>query len=524
MVLLAQACGSEDGKKKSPPSKFTPGEGGENAGGNPNAGGGETTAGTAGSSGSGATSGNGAGGEPTTPGGDGGATGMTGEAGMPSTGDAGMPGVNGGAGGATDPGSDCPTGKDECDGNPLTVCEQSLNLVTSCGACNVTCQSTNASVICDPVELECKITDCNAGFGSCDGNEANGCETNLVSNAEHCGSCNRDCAALGSTCATNRCDKVTLQQNISLGATSWAFGPSGAFHMGYYDYIVRRLPLDGAAPVTIWDPVNKTAGMESLLVNGTDVFWAERGTGAFTSALLKKSVTDSAATLPTLVFTPEYQPTYLRIQGNAFYWMSGDYQSGDPAGYVYTRALNAAQNEPGTRIVNVDQGNHGAVLAFATTSDALYWVTSSALNGAANELRTTPLAGGTPVPVPPVAGAGTVTAVNSGYGVPVLQAVGDTIYFNRNVGTDAKNGIYKFKTGDAQPTLVTTAEDINTMIVDDEFVYYASQNVTGIFKAPLTGGAGVQISDGAWTRIVGQEGKFLYAYGYGANNMYKVIK
>jgi hypothetical protein len=294
--------------------------------------------------------------------------------------------------------------------------------------------------------------------------------------------------------------------------------------MGSYDYVLRRLPLDGASAATVWDPVTKTAGMESLLVTATDVIWAERGGGAFTSAVLKKSISDGAAALPELLFTPEYQPIFLRIEGNAFYWMSGDYQSGDPGGFVYTRSLSAPQNEPGTRIVNVDQGTHGSMLAFTTTSDALYWVTLSSANGAANELRTTPLAGGTPVAVPPVAGAGTVTAVHSGYGVPVLQAIGDTVYFNRNVDTDAKNGIYSFKTGDTQPTLITTAEDVNTMVVDDEYVYYASQNVTGIFKAPLSGGAGVQISDGAWTRIVGQEGKFLYAYGYGVNNMYKIIK
>lgn len=364
MVLLAQACGSEDGKKKSPPSKFMPGEGGESAGGNPNAGGSESTAGTAGSSGSGATSGSGAGGEPMTPGGEGGTTGMTGDGGMPATGE-------GGASGSPSTGDDCPEGKAECDGDPLTVCEQSLNLVTSCGDCNTTCQSTNASVICDPVALECKITDCTSGFGSCDGDPSNGCETNLVSNANHCGSCGRDCAALGSTCATNRCDKITLQQNIILGPESWAFGPSGAYHADGYNYVVRRLPLDGAPPVTIWAPVNKTPGTESLLVTATDVLWAERGSAAFTSAVLKKSISDPAGTNPVLLFTPEYQPTYLRIQGNAYYWMTGDYQAENIAGYVYTRAINAPQSEPGTRIVNVNQGSWGNIEAFQPTTDAL---------------------------------------------------------------------------------------------------------------------------------------------------------
>ncbi len=297
------------------------------------------------------------------------------------------------------------------------------------------------------------------------------------------------------------------------------------YNFSSYPYAVKRMPLDGAAPVTVWAPVNKTGGTASLLINGNDVIWAERGATTFSSPVLKKAVSAAPGALPTILFTPEYQPVYLRIQGNAYYWMSGDYQSGDPAGYVYTRSLsNTDVNEPGTRIVNVDQGTHGAVLAFQPTSDALYWVTLSAANGKANELRMTGLNGGTPVAVPPVAGGGTETAVTSGYGVPLLRAIGDTLCFNRNVDDSFLNGIYSFKKGDAKPTQIVSAENVNTMMVDDEFVYYASQNVTGIFKAPLTGGVCVQITDGGWTRIVGQEGKFLYAYGYGVNNLFKIIK
>lgn len=511
---MSQACGSEDDKKTARPNKpyAGAGEGGtaSNFGGSSN-----DAAGIDGS---------GDGGTPAK-GGDGGTT-NNGDAGTTSNGDAGTTG-NGTAGAGGELGDGCEAGTAECDGDPLTVCEQALNLVTSCGGCDVTCKSTNGSVICNEETLACEVTGCNNGFGSCDDNGANGCETNLVSNAANCGECGRNCAALGSLCSVDHCDKITLQTNFTAGANTWAFASSGMYNFSSYPYAVKRLPLDGAAPVTVWAPVNKTGGLESLLINGSDVIWAERGTGGtqFTSPVLKKAISAAPAALPTVLFTPEYQPIFLRIQGNAYYWMSGDYQSGDPGGYVYTRSLsNTDVNEPGTRIVNVDQGNHGAVLAFQPTSDALYWVTLSATNGTANEMRHTGLNGGTPVAVPPVAGGGTETRVNTGYGVPVLRAIGDTLYFNRNVDDGFLNGIYSFKKGDAAPTQIVSAENVNTMVVDDEFVYYASQNVTGIFKAPLTGGAGVQITDGNWTRIVGQEGKFLYAYGYGAPNLYKIIK
>jgi hypothetical protein len=514
-VLTSQACGSEDGKKSSRPDKeYTgAGEGGASSDGG-------------GSANDGGTSSRPDGGTP----GEAGAIG-SGDAGSPgggTSGTAGTAGTSGASGAGGDPGDGCEAGKAECDGNPLTVCEQALNLVTSCGACDVTCKSTNGSVICNEETLECEVTGCNTGFGSCDGDDSNGCETNLVSNASNCGACGRDCAALGSTCLVDRCDKITLQTSYIAGANSWAFAPSGVYHLSGYPYSVKRLPLDGATPVTVWAPVNKTGGLESLLVLGSDVIWAERGAGgtSFTSLVLKKSISAAAATLPTVLFTPEYQPTFMRVQGNAYYWMSGDYQSGDPGGYVYTRSLTSTDvNDPGTRIVTLDQGTHGAVLAFQATSDALYWVTLSATNGKANELRTTGLNGGTPVAVPPVVGGGTETRVNSGYGVPVLQVIGDTLYFNRNVDDSFLNGIYSYKKGDEAPTQIVSAENVNTMLVDDEYVYYAMQNVAGIFKAPLSaGGAGVQITDGGWTRIIGEEGKFLYGYGYGVSNMFKIIK
>jgi hypothetical protein len=505
-IGLTQACGSNDDKKSSPRKpRPSAGEAGESSG-----------SGARGSEGG--APGTGDGGMPAS-----GATAATAATGA-TVGDAGNTG-SGEAGSGGEPGGGCPSGTAECDGDPLTVCEQALNLVTSCGACDITCKSTNGSVVCNEETLECEVTGCNNGYGSCDGNEANGCETNLVSNATNCGACGRSCEALGSTCMVDHCDKITLQTGYTAGATTWAFAPSGMYHLSGYPYSVKRLPLDGGAPVTVWAPVNKTGGLETLVVTATEVFWAERGTQPFTSLVLKKSILDAPATLPQVVFSPEYQPTFLHVRGNAYYWMSGDYQSGDPAGYVYTRALAAPVDEPGTRIVTVDQGTHGSVLAFQSTSDALYWVTVSATNGKANELRTTPLAGGTPTAVPPVVGGGTETRVNSGYGVPVLQAVGDTLYFNRNVDDSFLNGVYSFKKGDAAPKQIVSAENVNTMLVDDEYVYYASQNVAGIFKAPLAGGgAGVQITDGAWTRIVGQEGKFLYAYGYGVSNLYKIIK
>ncbi len=41
----------------------------------------------------------------------------------------------------------------------------------------------------------CGVASCATGFGDCDGNAANGCETDLRTTAAHCGACGAPCAA-----------------------------------------------------------------------------------------------------------------------------------------------------------------------------------------------------------------------------------------------------------------------------------------------------------------------------------------
>lgn len=513
VVLLAQACGSEDGKKNAP-NRFNPNDGGENAGGQANAGGTESS-GTAGSSGSGATSGNGAGGDPT-PGG--GTTGMTGDGGMSSEGGSTMTGEGGLSG---MPGDSCEPGFGNCDADP--DCEQNFNLVTSCGACDKTCNSTQATIACE--DEACVIKSCNAGYGDCANGAEDGCETALNNNAANCGACGRDCAALGSTCSVDKCNEIPLQNGQSFGYHSWAYSPHGLLWVGYYNYTLVRYPLNGDPKQTIWDAPGK-ANVDlggGLVVVGDEVYWSELGTGGndFTSAVYKKSITAPADQLPTLAFAPEWKPIFLRRQGNALYWFSGDYQSGEMYAYAYTRALSAPLNDAGTKIVNVDQGAHDNMEDFNVTSDALYWVSNQANTGTAYELRTTPLSGGTPTAVPPVSAAYPTTAVSNYYGQVNLQVVGATVYFNRDAN-DAADGIYSYKAGDAAPTQIVLGDNITSMVVDGDYVYYARQNIAGLYRARLTGSAGTLIADDYFTRVIAADAQYLYAMNGTA--LFKIIK
>jgi Stigma-specific protein, Stig1 len=132
----------------------------------------------------------------------------------------------------------CRPGFGDCDGNAANGCEASLDTTTNCGACRVACNSMNP--ICDLAMGRCvsgcssgtrcgeicvdttnTVTNCgscgnvcptpanamptcaasrcgftcNAGFGDCDGNTANGCETNLSTSSLHCGRCGTTCSS-----------------------------------------------------------------------------------------------------------------------------------------------------------------------------------------------------------------------------------------------------------------------------------------------------------------------------------------
>ena len=85
----------------------------------------------------------------------------------------------------------CPAGFKDCNNNPADGCETPINTIANCGACGKSCTFPNASALCSGGS--CALGTCNSGFGNCDGNSANGCETPL-SSISNCGSCGKSCS------------------------------------------------------------------------------------------------------------------------------------------------------------------------------------------------------------------------------------------------------------------------------------------------------------------------------------------
>ncbi len=100
----------------------------------------------------------------------------------------------------------CASGFGECDGNGANGCETNLAITTAhCGACGRACNPANATAAC--MASACAIAACNAGFADCNSSVGDGCEVNVTNSVSHCGSCGRACTVGNGTpgCAGGAC-------------------------------------------------------------------------------------------------------------------------------------------------------------------------------------------------------------------------------------------------------------------------------------------------------------------------------
>ncbi len=106
----------------------------------------------------------------------------------------------------------CDPGYADCNGNPADGCE--VNTLTDpmrCGSCTNACNLANAVEGCSAGS--CTVASCDPGFGDCDRAAANGCEINLQTDVTRCGTCSNTCnltrateACVAGACAVASCD------------------------------------------------------------------------------------------------------------------------------------------------------------------------------------------------------------------------------------------------------------------------------------------------------------------------------
>lgn len=109
--------------------------------------------------------------------------------------------------------SDCASGWADCDGDGIDCETDIANDPNNCGGCGNVCDLDHATADC--VAQACVVDTCETDWGDCDGQNPNGCETDLTSTSAHCGFCGRECqfdhgsaACQDSDCVLTGCDDL----------------------------------------------------------------------------------------------------------------------------------------------------------------------------------------------------------------------------------------------------------------------------------------------------------------------------
>jgi hypothetical protein len=111
----------------------------------------------------------------------------------------------------------CNQGFAHCPGQPGTNCETSTNTdVNNCGSCGKVCGSNHASPSCQGGTC---VLICAPGFGDCDHDPTNGCETPLTT-VGNCGACGAVCTTQNGTPA---CNTATTPATCGVGACSMGY-------------------------------------------------------------------------------------------------------------------------------------------------------------------------------------------------------------------------------------------------------------------------------------------------------------
>jgi hypothetical protein len=108
----------------------------------------------------------------------------------------------------------CNDGYADCDLDVTNGCETDVNVdMAHCGGCNLACDFANASEQC--VGGDCVFNTCEQGFADCDNDPSNGCEVELATDLDHCGTCNNACDLdhATATCTNGTCQIETCDTN-----------------------------------------------------------------------------------------------------------------------------------------------------------------------------------------------------------------------------------------------------------------------------------------------------------------------
>lgn len=202
---------------------------------------------------------------------------------------------------ASSGGCTCAHGFGDCNGDPDDGCETDLDDPENCGACGNVCDNGECN------DLSCA---CDEGFAECDADPTTICETDVASDAKHCGVCSRDCGS--AACKDGFC------QPEQLAGPGFVFNfvvvGSEIYYAPAMDTGIWHVPVDGGTPAPL-DATAPNVLANMLVYDGGKVYWATD------NAIF---VTDVAAGMTTALASNVTPFLRIAVGGGKVYWMDVD--------------------------------------------------------------------------------------------------------------------------------------------------------------------------------------------------------
>lgn len=179
----------------------------------------------------------------------------------------------------------CMAGFGNCDGEPYNGCETDLLLdPRHCGTCSIRCDNGQC------VDGECVASE---GYVNCNQGWNDGFETHILSDPHSCGSCDHDCR--GGSCTGGRCDPFLVTEP---GLWPYELTGSGGYlyFCEYWTESIMRLPQSGGEAEVL--AVDQSC-RGKVAVDGARAYWVVESWGWYddVTMVLELSLTQGGVTL-----------------------------------------------------------------------------------------------------------------------------------------------------------------------------------------------------------------------------------